>query len=183
MSPWIVDLGASDHMTGDVAIFRKYNPCYENFSVWIVDGSLSKVAGTSSVMISKDLTLNFVLLVTNLDCNLLSISKLTRELNYITKFFPNYYEFQERWSSCILENFFLHYSIINALKCFWCEICQFSKHVCNSYPNQSYKSPLFIVMFGDPLGLIMLQVLDGLYHLWMITSKLLGYSSWRKNPK
>ena len=56
----------------------------------MVDGSLSKVTGTSSIVISKDLTLDSILLVPNLDCNLLSISKLTYEKNYVTKFFPNH---------------------------------------------------------------------------------------------
>ena len=54
----------------------------------IVDGSLSRVAGTRSVVISKDLTLKSVLLVPNLACNLLSTSKLTRELKWVTNFFP-----------------------------------------------------------------------------------------------
>ena len=56
----------------------------------MADGSLSKVTGTSSIVISKDLTLDSILLVPNLDCNLLSISKLTYEKNYVTKFFPNH---------------------------------------------------------------------------------------------
>ena len=93
ISPWIVDSGASDHMTGDARIFNTYIPCHENFSIRIANGSLSRVTGTGSVVISKNLTLNYVLLVPNLDSNLLSISKLTQELNYVTKFFPNSCEF------------------------------------------------------------------------------------------
>ena len=64
-SPWIIDLGASDHMTGDPNLFNQYSPCTGNFSVRIADGSLSKIADTGSVFISKDLTLNSVLLVPN----------------------------------------------------------------------------------------------------------------------
>ncbi|RVX20874.1 hypothetical protein CK203_002528 [Vitis vinifera] len=58
------------------------------------DGSLSKVAGTSSVRVSKNITLDSVLLVPKLNCNLLSISKLTRDLNCVTKFGSNLCEFQ-----------------------------------------------------------------------------------------
>nr|CAN65095.1 hypothetical protein VITISV_011639 [Vitis vinifera] len=76
--PWIVDSGASDHMTGDATIFDTNSSCPNNLTVRIADGSLSKVAGTGSVVLSRDLTLNFVLLVPNLDCNLLSISKRKR---------------------------------------------------------------------------------------------------------
>ena len=49
----------------------------------------------SYVVIYKDLTLDSVLLVLNLDCNLLSISKLTQEANRVTKFFPNHCVFQD----------------------------------------------------------------------------------------
>ncbi|RVW71043.1 Retrovirus-related Pol polyprotein from transposon RE1 [Vitis vinifera] len=65
--PWIVDSGASDHMTGDATIFDTYSSCPNNLTVRIADGSLSKVAGTGSVVLSRDLTLNSVLLVPNLD--------------------------------------------------------------------------------------------------------------------
>ncbi|RVW78478.1 Retrovirus-related Pol polyprotein from transposon TNT 1-94 [Vitis vinifera] len=93
--PWIVDSGASDHMTGDATIFDTYSSCPNNLTVRIVDGSLSKVAGTGSVVLSRDLTLNSVLLVPNLDCNLLSISKLTKEKRCITNFSSTHCEFQD----------------------------------------------------------------------------------------
>ena len=94
-SLWVIDFGASDHMTRDATIFHEYNQCNENYTVQIADGSLSKVEGTSLIRILKDLTLNFVLHVPNLDCNLLSISKLTRDLNCVAKFFPNLCVFQD----------------------------------------------------------------------------------------
>ncbi|RVW47126.1 Retrovirus-related Pol polyprotein from transposon RE1 [Vitis vinifera] len=93
--PWIVDSGASDHMTGDATIFDTYSSCPNNLTVRIADGSLSKVAGTGSVVLSRDLTLNSVLLVSNLDCNLLSISKLTKEKRCITNFSSTHCEFQD----------------------------------------------------------------------------------------
>ena len=76
-SPWIIDSEASDHMTGDPNLFNQYSPCAGNFSIRIADGSLSKIADIGFVIISEDLTLNSALLVPNLECNLLSISKLT----------------------------------------------------------------------------------------------------------
>ncbi|KAG2689059.1 hypothetical protein I3760_09G123000, partial [Carya illinoinensis] len=94
LSPWIIDSGASDHMTGDEKLFSTYNPCYKNLTVRIADGSLSKVAGTGSVRVSENITLDSVLLVPKLNCNLLSISKLTRDLNCVTKFGSNLCEFQ-----------------------------------------------------------------------------------------
>ncbi|RVW45970.1 Soluble starch synthase 3, chloroplastic/amyloplastic [Vitis vinifera] len=46
MKPWIVDTGASDHMTGDGAILQNYKPSNGHSSVHIADGSKSKIAGT-----------------------------------------------------------------------------------------------------------------------------------------
>ena len=86
---WIVDSGASNHMTGDSSVFHNYTPSFENNTVRIADGTSSKVAGIGTVIISKDITLNSVLFVPNLDCNLLSISKITRDLNCVTKFNSN----------------------------------------------------------------------------------------------
>ena len=55
-------------------------------------------------MISDKLTLNLVLLVPNLTCNLLSISKLTKDLKCVTKFYSNYYEFQDLESGRMIGN-------------------------------------------------------------------------------
>ncbi|RVW93973.1 Retrovirus-related Pol polyprotein from transposon TNT 1-94 [Vitis vinifera] len=38
---WIVDSGASDHMTG-ISVFHEYTPCHNNSSVRIADGTLSR---------------------------------------------------------------------------------------------------------------------------------------------
>ncbi|RVW44659.1 Retrovirus-related Pol polyprotein from transposon RE1 [Vitis vinifera] len=95
MKQWIVDTGASDHMTGDAAILQNYKPSNGHSSVHIADGSKSKIAGTGSIKLTKDLYLDSVLHVPNLDCNLLSISKLARDLQCVTKFYPNSCVFQD----------------------------------------------------------------------------------------
>ena len=95
MKPWIVDTGASDHMTGDAAILQNYKPSNGHSSVHIADGSKSKIAGTGSIKLTKDLYLDSVLHVPNLDCNLLSISKLAHDLQCVTKFYPNSCVFQD----------------------------------------------------------------------------------------
>ena len=70
VKPWLVDSGASIHMTGDSSILLNYKPCPSNLTIQIADGSLSKVVGSGFVIVSKDLKLDCVLLVQNLDCNL-----------------------------------------------------------------------------------------------------------------
>lgn len=82
-------------MTGDSTIIQHFKPCPEDHNVCIDDGSLSKVSGTGSMVISKDLTLESVLLIPKLGCNLLSISKLTQEKNCLTKFFTSHCVFQD----------------------------------------------------------------------------------------
>ncbi|KAL6328004.1 hypothetical protein AAG906_031348 [Vitis piasezkii] len=90
--PWIVDSGASDHMTGDATIFDTYSSCPNNLTVRIADGSLSKVAGTGSVVLSRDLTLN-------------SFSfKLTKEKRCITNFSSTHCEFQDLDSGKTIGN-------------------------------------------------------------------------------
>ena len=88
-----MDSSALDHMIWDASLFDKYNPCSENLNICIIDGSLKKVARTTSIIVSKDLTLEAILLLQNLDCNLLFISKLIIDLNYVTKFFSNMCEY------------------------------------------------------------------------------------------
>ena len=92
---WIIDSGATDHMTGSSKLFCSYNPCAGNKKIKIADGSLSAIAGIGSIVISPSLTLHKVLHVPNLSCNLLSISKLTSDLKCQVYFFPSYCEFQE----------------------------------------------------------------------------------------
>lgn len=101
-SSWIVDSGASDHMTGDAKIFNSYSPYHENFkgSRWIT----FKSGWYRFCYNLEESTLNLVLLVPNLNCNLPSISKLTRELNCVTKFSQNSCEFQDLDSGNTIGN-------------------------------------------------------------------------------
>ena len=100
--PWRVDSGASDHMTGDTNIFQHYKPNQGVSTVQIADGSLSKVAGIRSIQLTEDLILFPVLHVPNLDCNLISIRKLTHDLNCMTKFYLNLFEFQAMYSGKVI---------------------------------------------------------------------------------
>ena len=75
--------------------FKNYKPSNGHSSVHIANGSKSKIVGTGSIKLTKDLYLDSVLHVPNLDCNLLSISKLARDLQCVTKFYPNSCVFQD----------------------------------------------------------------------------------------
>jgi hypothetical protein len=83
-SSWIID---SRH---DMRCYYPWwiQSCNENFTIHIADGSSSQVKETSISRISKDMTLNSILHVSNLDYNLLSI-------NCVVKFFHNLCIFQD----------------------------------------------------------------------------------------
>ncbi|URE35300.1 hypothetical protein MUK42_37741, partial [Musa troglodytarum] len=70
----------------------------------VVDRSLSSIEGKSTIAISNSFILNSILYVPNLFCNLLSISKLTKDLNCVTKLFPFYYKFQDLYSRKMIDS-------------------------------------------------------------------------------
>ncbi|RDX76781.1 hypothetical protein CR513_43189, partial [Mucuna pruriens] len=79
--PLIIDSKATNHMAACSKLFSTYNPCASHNKVKITYGTFSTIANVGSIPISKTLTLQNVLHVPNLSHNLLSISKLTQDLN------------------------------------------------------------------------------------------------------
>ena len=73
-------------MTGSSQFFSSRIPCLGNSKVRIADGSLSTVAGKGTIKLENCLTLFSVLHVPNLKCNLLSVSKFTKDTNCVAKF-------------------------------------------------------------------------------------------------
>ena len=61
----------------------------------MANGSLSFVVGKGTESVSLNITLHSVLHVPSLNRNMVSISKLTRELQCVAKFFTSYCEFQD----------------------------------------------------------------------------------------
>ena len=64
---WIVDSGASDHMTGDKIIFHQFSAYGNSPHVRITDGTLSKVMGIGTVIASKNLIFQSLLYVPKLN--------------------------------------------------------------------------------------------------------------------
>jgi len=86
---------ASDHMTDMSPLFSSYNPCSGRDKVRIADGSLSPVSGKRSVSVTPSMTLASVLHVPNLAANLLSIARITSELNCRVIFYSYYCFFKD----------------------------------------------------------------------------------------
>jgi hypothetical protein len=93
--PWIIDSGATDHMTGCSSFFDSYSPCSGKDKVRVADGSLSSISGKGSINYSPTLSLSSVLHVPSFSTNLLSVSSLTHSLNCSVTFFPTHCVFQE----------------------------------------------------------------------------------------
>ena len=66
--------------------FSSYLPCSGKQKIKVADGSFSLVAGEGSIHISPTLTLHSVFHVPYLNYNLLSIGKITKDLNCSFKF-------------------------------------------------------------------------------------------------
>ncbi|KAF7810716.1 Retrovirus-related Pol polyprotein from transposon RE1 [Senna tora] len=92
---WIVDSGASDHMTGNAFLFTDLAPCKSCLLVKIADGTTVHVLGIGSIHLSDTLTLLNVLHVPTLTFNLLSVSKLTRD-NHCSAHFKSH--------ACVFQN-------------------------------------------------------------------------------
>ena len=86
---WIVDYGASDHMTGDKSLFSQFYPSWSHHTVHIANGSHAKVVEKGTIQLLETLTLYSILFLPDLDCNLLSVSKLNKDLNCENKFLVN----------------------------------------------------------------------------------------------
>ena len=103
-APWIVDSGASDHITGDKSLFSQFYPSRSHHTVRIANDSHAKVVGKGTIQLSEILTLYSVLFVSSLDCNLLSIRTLNKDLNCETKFLVNSSVFQDLESERMFGN-------------------------------------------------------------------------------
>ena len=80
-APWIIDSGASDHMTSFSNLFKSYSSCPGNQTIRIADGTFSPIAGL--IKISDTIELQSVLHVPNLACNLLSVSNFPKTITAV----------------------------------------------------------------------------------------------------
>ena len=91
---WIIDTGASDHMTWDSSQLKSVLPSSQ-LVISTANGSTSPITGEGSVILSNTLTLDTVLVVPSLEYNLLSISQITSTLACTVTFWPSFCVFQD----------------------------------------------------------------------------------------
>ena len=93
---WIIDSGAKYHMTKSSYDFVSYNPCPSNKKISTADGTVITVAGWGDVVINLKFVLKNVFHVPKFSVNLVSVHKLTKDLNCIVTFSSTHCEFQDQ---------------------------------------------------------------------------------------
>ena len=91
--PWVIDSGATDHMTGVSGIFSEFHESSSN--VTLADGSVSTVKGVGTVPLTPSLSLSSVMYLPSFPFNLMSVSHLTKAYNCSVTFYPDSCVFQD----------------------------------------------------------------------------------------
>ena len=95
-APWILDTGASDHISGNKDIFSSLTFPSPLPTITLANGSQTIAKGIGLVCPLPSLPLTSVLYVHNFPFNLISISKLTRDLHCVLTFSHNFVTLQDR---------------------------------------------------------------------------------------
>ena len=95
MTSWVIDSGASSHMTGFPSVLTSYRPETSIPDVRIADGRSCPVLGSGQSRATSSLPLQHVLYIPGFPANLLSISAITKALHCGVFFFPHHCVFQD----------------------------------------------------------------------------------------
>ncbi|KAL4614932.1 hypothetical protein ACB092_07G088700, partial [Castanea dentata] len=93
--PWVIDSGATDHMTGTSGLLSDLEQSNSLPNVTLANGSATTVSGLGTANLSPNLSLSSDLYIRDFPFNLLSISKLTKILNCTTIFLSTHCIFQD----------------------------------------------------------------------------------------
>ena len=95
ITSWVIDSGASSHMTGFPSVLTAYRPETSIPDVRIADGHSCPVLGSGQSRATSSLPLQNVLYIPGFPANLLSISAITKALHCGVFFFPHHCVFQD----------------------------------------------------------------------------------------
>ncbi|CAL9005654.1 unnamed protein product [Prunus brigantina] len=92
---WIIDTGASDHMTYDAKFFDELSSNTRDPYITSANGLPSPITGEGTISLTPTMSLSRALLVPNIHCNLLSVGRLLDTLNASATFYPTHCSFQD----------------------------------------------------------------------------------------
>ena len=95
-APWILDSRASDHIFGNKDLFCSVTFPSPLPSITLANGSQTIAKSIGSTCPLPSLPLSFILYIHNFSFNLISITKLTRDLHYVLTFSHNFVTLQDR---------------------------------------------------------------------------------------
>ena len=95
MTSWVIDSGASSHMTGFPYVLTSYRPETSIPDVRIADGRSCPVLGSGQSRATSSLPLHHVLYIPGFPANLLFIRAITKALHCGVFFFPHHCVFQD----------------------------------------------------------------------------------------
>ncbi|KAJ7959762.1 Retrovirus-related Pol polyprotein from transposon TNT 1-94 [Quillaja saponaria] len=93
---WILDSGASDHISGNPKLFSSISNPSSPSTITIANGSITIAKGIGQATPLSSLSLESVLYVPECSFNLISISQLTRSLNCSVTFIDDSFTIQDR---------------------------------------------------------------------------------------
>ncbi|GJU07481.1 putative RNA-directed DNA polymerase [Tanacetum coccineum] len=92
---WIVDSGCTEHITHILNLFHGSIKATRELPVTIPNGDSIPVKGKGSCTLPNGTEIRDVLYVPEFTCNLLSVSRLTRDLRCSVTFFPDFFKMQD----------------------------------------------------------------------------------------
>lgn len=90
---WIIDSGVTDHMTNNSHPFTNYLSCPSNEKIKNINGSFLPIGGKGLITIFESINFKFFLHIPKLICNIMYMSKLTKNCNYSVIFYNFIYMF------------------------------------------------------------------------------------------
>ena len=101
-SEWVIDSGATDHMTGNSSLVSTFQSQPSSFTVTMADGSQSCVLESGTIVPTPSIPLTSVSSLPNFSFNLMSVSKLTRAIKGYISFFLDFCLFQDLMTKQII---------------------------------------------------------------------------------
>ncbi|KAA0054937.1 Beta-galactosidase [Cucumis melo var. makuwa] len=145
-NPWILDSGATDHLTGFSEHFVTYTPCVDNEKVRIADGSLAPIATKGQIVLFNSFSLHNVLHDLN-SGRTIGTARYSRGLyilNDDTFGHPNF-----TYMKYLFSHLFLKIDVSSLS----CDMCIRAKQHRVSFPSQPYKpTQPFTLIHSDVWG-------------------------------